>query len=102
MIIVNIRMYRILLFIFVFFQAINVFSQDEKTESIEIIDYSKSRDYEILFWVEVNKDKIKNWVAIDDLDLKKLPSKNFVRTNFYTGLTDKLTGEVMSKIIFTD
>jgi len=70
-----------------------------QTPDLSIIN--KSRDYEILFWVQLNKNKIKKWVAIDDLDLKKLPSKNFVRTKFHTGLTDKLTGEVISKFIFS-
>lgn len=71
-----------------------------QTPDLSIIN--KTRDYEILFWVYSNRDKIKKWVAIDDLNLKKLPSKNFVRTKFHSGLTDKLTGEIMSKFIFSE
>lgn len=69
-----------------------------QTPSLAIIN--KTREDEIFFWVNRYKDKIKNWVAIDDLNLKRLPIKNFVRTNFYAGLTEKAAGEVISKIIF--
>ena len=59
----------------------------------------KGRESEILYWVNQHKNRINKWVAIDDLNLK-LPSSNFVRTSFITGLTNDLAGEVISKLIF--
>jgi hypothetical protein len=69
-----------------------------QTPDLSIIN--KKRSDEIIFWITKNRNIIKNWVAIDDIDLLKLPRNNVVKTNLLTGLTDKLTGEVISKIIF--
>ena len=69
-----------------------------QTPDLSIIN--KKREDEILWWVCTNKDKIKKWVAVDDMNLKKLSKDNFVQTKFYSGLTEKIEGKIISKFIF--
>lgn len=58
------------------------------------------REDEIKWWVRKYKHLIKNWVAIDDLNLSQLPKQNFIHTNFFMGLSNKQSNEIISKFIF--
>lgn len=53
------------------------------------------REKEIRDWLISNK--VSNWLAIDDTDLK-LPKKHFVKINGRTGITDKDVEQAVSKL----
>jgi len=58
------------------------------------------REDEIKWWVTKYNHLIRNWVAIDDLNLSQLPKHNFIHTNIFMGLSNKQSNEIISKFIF--
>ena len=67
-------------------------------------DFSKQglrREDEIKWWVTKYNHLIRNWVAIDDLNLSQLPKDNFIHTNMFMGLSNKQSNEIISKFIFS-
>ena len=58
------------------------------------------REDEIKWWVKKYNHLIRNWVAIDDLNLSELPKHNFIHTNMFMGLSNKQSNEIISKFIF--
>lgn len=55
--------------------------------NVDYNDLEAERCYEILDWLE-RHPTVEKWIAIDDLNLYKLPSSNFRLTNAYKGLKE--------------
>ena len=71
----------------------------DQTPDFSLVEGMRRED-EIKWWVRKYKHLIRNWVAIDDLNLSQLPKENFIHTNFFMGLSNKQSNEIISKFIF--
>lgn len=60
-------------------------------------DLDCGRVGEILAWVKFSDVEIKNWVAVDDIELD-LPDCNFVKTDSTIGMDSKVVEEIVRKM----